>query len=65
LGKTAIRELLRLRAPAVTIVSCDPATLARDIRTLAAHGYRLGRLELLDLFPQTYHVETVAELQLT
>ncbi len=61
----ALGALAALRAPRLVYVSCDPATLARDIRTLAAHGYRLGRLELLDLFPQTYHVETVAELQLT
>jgi len=61
----ALGALAALRAPRLVYVSCDPATLARDIRALAAHGYRLGRLELLDLFPQTYHVETVAELQLT
>ena len=64
LGKVVIRELLRLRAPQITIVSCDPATLARDLAVLIGGGYQIARLTLVDLFPQTFHLETVAHLRL-
>ncbi len=64
LGKTVVRELNRLRPPRVTVVACDPATLARDLGGLAAGGYRLERLTLVDLFPQTFHLETIARLRL-
>ena len=42
------------------MVSCDPATLARDAGLLAAAGFRLAAARPVDLFPQTAHVETVA-----
>jgi 23S rRNA (uracil1939-C5)-methyltransferase len=42
------------------MVSCDPATFARDTALLGEAGYRLEKLRALDLFPQTFHVETVA-----
>jgi 23S rRNA (uracil1939-C5)-methyltransferase len=64
LGKPVVERLLALRAPRVTIVACDPATLARDLSALLAGGYRLDRLALVDLFPQTFHMETVAALSL-
>lgn len=62
LGKVATRHLLRLKAPRVHIVACDPATLARDLHTLVSGGYRIERLILVDLFPQTFHLETVVHL---
>jgi len=62
LGKTAIRELIRLQPPQVTIVSCDPATLARDLAPLIASGYRIGAIAFVDLFPRTFHLETVVSL---
>jgi 23S rRNA (uracil1939-C5)-methyltransferase len=62
LGKHAVRELARIRAPRLTIVSCDPATLARDLQGLLAEGYRIEKITLVDLFPQTFHLETVATL---
>ncbi|MEN6601027.1 MAG: TRAM domain-containing protein [Bryobacteraceae bacterium] len=62
LGKQVVRELLRLQAPRIVIVSCDPATLARDLALLLAGGYRMERTTMVDLFPQTYHIETVVNL---
>jgi 23S rRNA (uracil1939-C5)-methyltransferase len=59
-----VTQLARLRAQRVVYVSCDPATLARDIAVLARARYRVGRLQALDLFPQTPHVETVVEVGL-
>jgi tRNA/tmRNA/rRNA uracil-C5-methylase (TrmA/RlmC/RlmD family) len=47
---------------AVAYVSCDPATLARDIAVFAGHGWRLGGLRAFDIFPMTHHVECVAAL---
>ena len=62
LGKQVVKELARIRAPRLTIVSCDPATLARDLQGLIAENYRLEKITLVDLFPQTFHLETVVEL---
>jgi 23S rRNA (uracil1939-C5)-methyltransferase len=62
LGKHAVKDLTRIRAPRLTIVSCDPATLARDLQALLSEGYRIGKITLVDLFPQTFHLETVVEL---
>ncbi len=59
------RKLGRMRPPRVLYVSCDPATLARDAKTLAAAGYRIDRVQPIDLFPQTEHVETILEAALT
>ncbi|MBV9611598.1 MAG: class I SAM-dependent RNA methyltransferase [Acidobacteriaceae bacterium] len=63
LGNEATAELLRIKAPKLTLVSCDPATLARDMKKLLSN-YRIERLTLVDLFPQTYHFEVVAHLTL-
>ena len=57
--------LAALRAPRMVYVSCDPATFARDVRQLLSRGYSLGAVQPIDAFPQTYHIETVAELRLT
>jgi 23S rRNA (uracil1939-C5)-methyltransferase len=61
LGKEVVGHLLRLAPARLTIVSCDPATLARDLAGLS--GYRIESLTMVDLFPQTFHFETVARLR--
>ncbi len=58
----AIGHIGTLEPSRVTYVSCDPTTLARDLRTLLDSGFELSRVTALDLFPQTFHVETVAQL---
>lgn len=62
LGESVARLLANLAAPRITYVSCDPATLSRDLVILLAAGYRVEQLHLVDLFPQTFHLETVAHL---
>jgi 23S rRNA (uracil1939-C5)-methyltransferase len=59
-----IKGILDFAAPRVTYVSCDPATLARDLKKLLAGGYAIESLRAFDLFPQTHHVETVVRLHL-
>jgi 23S rRNA (uracil1939-C5)-methyltransferase len=58
-----IKGILDLRPAAISYVSCDPATLARDLKKLFAGGYALDSIAAFDLFPQTHHVETVVRLQ--
>ncbi|MEA2646419.1 MAG: hypothetical protein QOE92_1502 [Chloroflexota bacterium] len=58
-----VRELARLQPGRIVYVSCDPATLGRDLKALAAEGYVVAAQTMVDMFPQTYHVETVSLLQ--
>ena len=59
-GPAVLGDLARLGPRRIIYVSCDPATLARDTVTLAGAGYDLREAQPIDLFPQTYHIETVA-----
>jgi len=59
-----LRALVRTKARKICYVSCDPATLARDARTLVDAGYALTSATPIDLFPQTWHIETVATFEL-
>lgn len=62
LSNDARRRLLDVRPEKMVYVSCDPVTLARDVKEFLGGGYRLTRLEALDLFPNTPHVESIAVL---
>ena len=62
LGPRASQQLARLPAQRIVYVSCDPATLARDLRVLTEKRWSLARVIGFDLFPQTPHVEAVAVL---
>ena len=61
-GIAALKLLLGLRPRRLSYVSCSPPTLARDLGFLTQHGYRLESLDMFDLFPQTYHIESLARL---
>jgi len=63
LGDKATKLLASLRAPKIGYLSCDPTTLARDLRLLVESGYRIEEVKLFDLFPQTFHVETFVRLE--
>jgi 23S rRNA (uracil1939-C5)-methyltransferase len=62
IGKAVVKRLGELKPKHLVIVACDPATLARDLAGLLAAGYKIERMALVDLFPQTYHLETVVKL---
>jgi 23S rRNA (uracil1939-C5)-methyltransferase len=62
LSKEALAGLLRLKPGRILYLSCDPPTLARDLRAVGEAGYRVTRLQGYDMFPQTMHIETLVEL---
>jgi 23S rRNA (uracil1939-C5)-methyltransferase len=59
----ALGELLRLGPERLVYVSCEPSTHARDLIALVRGGYRIRRAAIVDMFPQTYHIETVVLLE--
>ena len=63
LGKEICTLLGRIGAPEIVMISCDPATLARDLQSLLQSGYSVQSMHLIDLFPQTFHMETVTSLK--
>ncbi len=60
---SALAKLAHLGAERVTYVSCEPPTLARDLAVLTGAGYQISEVHLFDLFPQTFHMETVVRLR--
>jgi 23S rRNA (uracil1939-C5)-methyltransferase len=62
LGAETTSLLAETHAKALVYVSCDPATLARDLRALTSAGYQIESITLADLFPQTFHLETIVHL---
>jgi 23S rRNA (uracil1939-C5)-methyltransferase len=62
LGEPLARSLADVAAARLIYVSCDPATLARDLVPLLTAGYRVEQAHVIDLFPQTYHLESIVKL---
>jgi 23S rRNA (uracil1939-C5)-methyltransferase len=62
-GAEVCALLERISASEIVYVSCDPVTLARDLKSLVKTGYSLVELHMVDMFPQTFHLETVAILR--
>ena len=62
LEAAALEQIASMHPPRLTYVSCDPATLARDLKRLTELGYRAEKAVAVDMFPRTSHVETVALL---
>jgi len=60
LDKNALDALLAIRPASIAYVSCDPSTLARDAARLIAGGYKLKQVTPFDLFPHTYHIESIS-----
>jgi 23S rRNA (uracil1939-C5)-methyltransferase len=61
-GAEVCALLGRVQAKEIVYVSCDPVTLARDLKALVDFGYRINELHMVDMFPQTFHQETVVVL---
>ncbi|HVE58866.1 MAG TPA: hypothetical protein VNB22_18680, partial [Pyrinomonadaceae bacterium] len=61
--KETIEQILKIQPQQITYVSCEPTTLARDLRVLCESVYEIESITALDLFPQTHHVETVVRLK--
>jgi 23S rRNA (uracil1939-C5)-methyltransferase len=64
LGRPVAEALAKVRAQEIRYLSCDPATLARDLKLLVDSGYCCRKIHFLDLFPRTYHMETLIQLDL-
>lgn len=60
LALPALDAIARLAPPSLAYISCDPATLARDAKRLLAAGYSLKHVQPFDMFPQTYHIESIS-----
>jgi len=61
----AVKEIGEMKIPRVVYVSCNPATLARDLQMLVPFGYSIEKVQPVDMFPHTYHIESVVRLGLT
>jgi 23S rRNA (uracil1939-C5)-methyltransferase len=62
-AKTILDQVVKWKPRKIIYVSCEPTTFARDLRLFSERGYALQRLSLIDMFPQTYHMETVGLLR--
>ena len=62
-GPIVTALVAKLKPRRIILISCHPATLARDLKSLSEHGYPCRRVQPVDMFPQTYHIESVALLE--
>jgi 23S rRNA (uracil1939-C5)-methyltransferase len=60
LNPKVLEAIVQRNTPYVVYISCDPATLARDGKKLAASGFHLANIAIFDMFPQTFHIETIS-----
>ena len=60
--KTVLDQVVRLKPKKIVYVSCEPTTFSRDLRLFSERGYSLQNLSLIDMFPQTFHMEVVGLL---
>ena len=60
LERAALDGLVKLAPPTIVYISCDPATLARDASRLIKGGYQMESVTPFDMFPQTYHIESIS-----
>jgi 23S rRNA (uracil1939-C5)-methyltransferase len=65
LDRRVLDALIALRPRVIAYVSCDPSTLARDAKRLIEGGYVLKQVTPFDLFPQTYHIESISIFELS
>ena len=63
LGAEGASILVRIAPARIVYVSCDPTTLARDLAVMVRGGYVVEEVNLIDLFPQTFHLETIVRLK--
>lgn len=63
LGKDVVNRIVKIKPSSIIYVSCNPSTLARDLKLFIKQGYRFVRSQPLDMFPQTYHIESVSLLE--
>jgi 23S rRNA (uracil1939-C5)-methyltransferase len=63
IGSEVCRLIVRVKPEEIVYVSCDPTTLGRDLKQMVDSGYKLHELHMVDMFPQTFHQETVAVLK--
>ena len=63
LGATIATHVSHMGSREIVYVSCDPATLARDLKQFTSEGWKIVEMHLIDLFPQTFHIETCGVLR--
>jgi 23S rRNA (uracil1939-C5)-methyltransferase len=61
--KAVLDQVVRLKPQKIVYISCEPTTFSRDLRLLSESGYSLQGLGLIDMFPQTYHMEVIGLLK--